>query len=123
MNDLLAIDRGQGTDAEVDGLVLDAQGDAAVLRLAPFGDVHVGHDLDARQDAGLDVAGQLLLLQQNAVDTVADAQVVLLRFHVDIRRALDDGLRDDGVDQPDDGRILAHLAQLLDADLFAASPQ
>src|SRR5450830_929861 len=118
-NDLLAVDGGQRTDAEVDGLVLDAQGDTAVLGLAPLGDIHIGHDLDAREHAGLDVARQFLLLLQDTVDTVADAQVVLLRLHVDIRRALDDGLGDEGVDQPNDGRVLTHLAQLLDADLFA----
>src|SRR5450756_1700450 len=118
-NDLLAVDGRQRTDAEVDGLVLDAQGDTAVLRLAPLGDIHVGHDLDAREHAGLDVTRQLLLLLQDTVDTVADAQMVFLWFHVDIRRALDDGLGDDGVDQPDDGRVLTHLTQLLDTDLFA----
>src|SRR5664280_709426 len=117
-NDLLAIDGGQGADAEVDGLVLDAQGDAAILRLAPLGDIHVGHDLDAGEHAGLDIARQCLLFLQDAVDTVADTQVILLWLHVDIRRALDDGLSDDRVDQSDDGRVLTHLAQLLDADLF-----
>src|SRR5450756_793322 len=119
-DDLFTVDSGQGANAEVDGLVLDTQGDAAVLGLAPLGDIHVGHDLDTREHAGLDVARQVLLLLQDTVDTVADAQVVLLWLHVDIRRALDDGLGDDRVDQPDDGRVLTHLTQLLDAYLFAS---
>ena len=52
MHDRLAVDARQRDDAEVDVAALDRQPDAAVLRQALLGDVEVGHDLDARDDAG-----------------------------------------------------------------------
>src|SRR5438128_4785117 len=47
---LLAEDRGQGRDTEVDLAVVVAQLDAAVLRKPALGDVEVRHDLQARED-------------------------------------------------------------------------
>ena len=47
--------------------------DAAVLRAAPLGDVHVGHDLDAAGEPGLRALGQRSHVLKHAVDAVADA--------------------------------------------------
>ena len=44
-------------------------------------------------------------LVQDAVDAVADAQVVFERLDVNVRRALGDGLADDLVDELHDGRL------------------
>ena len=62
--------------------------DPAVLRDAALGDVDVGHDLQAADHAGLDALGRAHHLVQHAVDAVADAQVVLGRLDVDVRRAV-----------------------------------
>ena len=61
--------------------------DAAVLRRARLGDVHLRHHLDAhrhRRPVGL---VQRADLAQHAVDAVADAQEVLLRLEVDVGAA------------------------------------
>src|SRR5262249_20860824 len=47
---------GQDADAEVDGVAADVELDAAVLRQAAFGDVEIGHDLDAARDGHGQVA-------------------------------------------------------------------
>jgi hypothetical protein len=46
-----------GGNAQVELLALHAQHDAAVLRQAALGDVELGHDLDARDHRGGEVAG------------------------------------------------------------------
>src|SRR5690606_31895865 len=51
-DDALAEHGWQDADAKVDRLVVNVQLDTAVLREAAFGDVEVGHDLDARADGG-----------------------------------------------------------------------
>jgi hypothetical protein len=48
-----AVRRGQRAHAHVDGAAADAQRDAAVLRQALFGDVQLGHDLQARDQRGV----------------------------------------------------------------------
>src|SRR5258708_39694145 len=50
---------------------------------------------------------------KNAVDAIAYAELSLERLDMDVRGALLDGLRDDGVDQPDDGRLARHVSQVL----------
>ena len=49
--------------------------DAAVLRQAALGDVHLADDLDARDDGRVHAVGGGHQLAQNAVDAVADAGV------------------------------------------------
>jgi hypothetical protein len=43
----LAVDAGDGGDTHVDGLAVEFQVDASVLRQAALGDVEVRHDLEA----------------------------------------------------------------------------
>jgi hypothetical protein len=74
-HDLLAEQRGQGADAEVDRLVAELQLHAAVLRDALLGDVHARDDLDARGQLFLDGDGRLGDLAQLAVDPEAHAVV------------------------------------------------
>ena len=70
-DDRLAVWRRQRGDAQVDRPVVDAQLDAAVLRTAPLGDVHVRHDLDAAGHLGPRRLREPHDLVQHAVDPVA----------------------------------------------------
>ena len=73
------------------------------------------HDLDARDERGL-VALQLRRhrrLVQDAVDAVADAQLVLRRLEMNVRRAVLEGLPDDLVDELDDAGFLVALGDFL----------
>ena len=47
---------GSVRDAQIDVPAVDHGADAAVLGQAAFGDVEVGHDLEARDDGGVHVA-------------------------------------------------------------------
>ena len=88
-------------------LVVGLQIDAAVLRQAALGDVHVRHDFQARDDGRLQHA-QLRRHRdfvQDAVDAVTNAQIVLQRLDVNIRGALDDRFADDLVDELDDATL------------------
>src|SRR5690606_29158601 len=75
-HDRLAVLGGQGVDAHVDRLAVDGGHDATVLRDAPLGDVHVRHDLDARDDAVGQVHGWRRHFVERAVDAVADLELV-----------------------------------------------
>jgi hypothetical protein len=107
-HDLLAEQRGKGRHAVVDDLLPVLQLDASVLRHATLGDVQLRHDLEARDQRGLELHRRLHDFHQRAVDAVAHADVVLEALEVDVRRAALDRIREDGVDQLDDGRVL-HL--------------
>ena len=81
--------------------------DAAVLRQAALGDVHVRHHFQARDDGRLQEA-QLRRdrdFVQDAVDAVTNAQIVLERLDVDVGRALVDRFADDLVDEFHDRRF------------------
>ena len=85
-----AINRRHGRNADVNFLALDADVDAAVLRQAFFGDVHAAHHLDARDERRLKPfeLRRHRRLMQNAVNAVANAQFVLRRFEMNVRRAV-----------------------------------
>jgi hypothetical protein len=88
-DDLLAPDRGQDGDAEVHLLALaELQLDAAVLREPALGDVELAHDLDAARDGVLQLERRLHLLDEHAVDAVADAELLLVGLDVDVAGAL-----------------------------------
>ena len=113
--DALAVNRGDGGDADIDFLALDADVDAPVLRQALFRNVHAAHHLDARNEGGL-IPLQLRRhrrLMQDAVDAIPDAQLVLRRFKVDVRGAVLERFPDDLVDEFDDARLLVVLRDFL----------
>ena len=65
--------------------------------------------------------GRRLLVVEDAVDAVADAQRVLERLDVDVGGLGVDGVLDEEVDQPDDGRLERHVAQVVDVLVAARS--
>ena len=91
-HDAFAVERGQRGDAEVHFAAEDLDLDAAVLRQAALGDIQLGHQLQARDDGGLQLARRRLLVEQHAVDAVADAEFLLERLDVDVAGALLDRL-------------------------------
>src|SRR5439155_395259 len=56
-------------------------------------------------------SGRLILL--NAVHAEADADVLLLRLDVDVARAFLGGAEEQGVDETDDGSLVARIEQVL----------
>ena len=116
-DDALAVDERQRDHADVDPAAVDGQREASVLGHALLGDVEVGHDLDARDDAhghpALDGGGG----REHAVDAEEHACVALLGVHVDVGGALLDRLGDDRVHELDDRRVAVGL---VDGDVALA---
>ena len=109
--DRLRVDRRDRRDADIEDVLAVAEVDASVLREAALGDVEARHDLQARDDRVLE-AGEVVGERdrdEDAVDAVADAQVVLLRLEMDVRRAFGDGLRQHLGDEADDRGVLVGL--------------
>src|SRR2546425_5163727 len=104
-------------DSDVDAPAMQRDPDTAVLRQPPLADVHLGHQLDPRGDRVTQTARRRLLIEQDAVDPIADAQRVLERLDVDVGRLGGDGVLDEQVDQPDDGRLERHVTQVVDVFL------
>jgi hypothetical protein len=78
---------------------------------AALGDVDVGHDLEPGDHTGLDAAGRAHHLVQHAVDAEPDAQVGLVRLHVDVGGAIADGLVHQQVDELDDRGVFDDLGE------------
>ena len=111
---------GSVDDAHVDRAAGDRQRQAAVLRQAALGDVEVGHDLHARDDAASHARGDPLRGGEHAVDAVLDARLAGDRSEVDVAGAELDGLGDDRVDELDDRRVVGLVA---DVDVARPSPR
>src|SRR5204863_9797 len=77
-----------------------------------LGDVKVRHDLEPRDDRGLEPLGRCQQLVQDAVDAEPDAKRLLVGLPVDVARALLDGVDQHHVDQLHDGRLVGRLLQL-----------
>ena len=113
-DDAFAVERGQGGDAQVHFAAQDLDLDAAVLRQAALGDIQLGHQLQARDDGGLQLARRRFLVEEHAVHAEADAEFLLERLDVNVAGALLDGVGDHGVDQADDRRFAGHVAQVFE---------
>ncbi|MNX67984.1 hypothetical protein D3C86_991440 [compost metagenome] len=119
---LLAPVGGDAGDAEVHLLAVREGGaEAAVLRAALLGDVHVAQDFEAGGDGVLDGLGNVQVLAEDAVDPEADLHEGLAGLEVDIADPALDGLGEHGVDELDDGGVgIAAGRDLLDLALGLA---
>ena len=113
-DDAFAVERGQRGNAQIHFAAQDLDLDAAILRQAALGDVQLGHQLQARNDGGLQLARRRLLVEQHAIHAEADAELFLERLDVDVAGALLDGVGDHGVHQADDRRFAGHVAQVFE---------
>ena len=113
-DDAFAVEGGQRGDAQIHFAAQDFDLDAAILRQAALGDVELGHQLQARDDGGLELARRRLLVEEHAIHAEAYAEFLLEGLDVDVAGAVLNGLPDHGIDQPDDGRLAGHVAQVLE---------
>ena len=110
----LAVVRRAGAHAEVDVGAVHAELDASVLRDALLGDVHAGHQLEAREDGVLQLLRQLLHHLAGAVDPVAQQDVRLGGLDVDVRGTAVHGLDDDPRGHLDDRAFVVDVDGLVD---------
>src|SRR5206468_10639409 len=101
----LTVERGQGRDPQVDLTAQHAELDTAVLGQAALGDVELGHELDARDQRCLKIAGRRVNVVQDAIDAIAHPQLFLKWLDVDVRGALFQSPSDPGIDQAEDRRL------------------
>ncbi len=87
---------------------------------AAFGDVEVGHDLDAAADGGGDVGGRGHHFVEHAVDAVAHLEFAFERLEVNVGSLVLDGLEEDEVDELADGVGIGGFLEAVDVDGFAA---
>src|SRR5581483_3708679 len=86
-DDAFAVERGQSGNANVYFAAENLQLYAPVLRQPALGDVELGHQLQAGDDGGLQLAGRVLLVEKHAIHTEADAELLLERLDVDVAGA------------------------------------
>ena len=113
-HDRFTVDGRDRGDADVDAAAVQHHPNAPVLGEAALGDVHLGHDLDPRGDGRLQAPRRRLLIVQHAIDAVPDAQRVLERLEVNVRRLGAKRVLDDEVDEADDRGLKGHVAQVAD---------
>ena len=85
-HDFLAVLRGKGRYAKDDvaGLALDRE--PAVLRPSFVGDVHAGQDFHPAGEGGIHPLGQMRDGGQQAIEPVANRDVIVARFDVHVAR-------------------------------------
>ena len=103
-HDALAKLRRQSRDAQIDRAAGDVFLNAAVLRQAALGDVHVRHHFDARNDRQREMARRRRHFVKRAIDAVANFEFVLERLEMDVARPVLDRLIQDQIDEANDRR-------------------
>ena len=99
--------RRHGADTQIQVPAADGDLDAPVLRNALLRDLHLRHDLEARENRTLQALRRRVHLAERAIDAVADAELLLHRLDVDIGRLHLDRRRDDHVGELDDRAVIA----------------
>ena len=107
-----AINSGQRRDAQVDIAAQDFNFDAAVLGQAAFRNVELRHQFEPADNSGLEFARRRLLVRQDAIDAITDAEFLLERFDMDVGGTALNCECDHRVDQADDRRFARHVAQV-----------
>ena len=101
-------------DANVDVGAPCPQPRRAVLRQPPFGDIEVGHDLDAGNHRLRQHAGRRRNRPQQSIDAHAHDEATLKWLDVNVARAQFDRLFKQIVDRPHHRRAAGEIAQALD---------
>ena len=124
-----AVGGGQRRYAHIDMPPGQFEADAAVLGQAFFGDVEIGHDLDARCHRRVQATVGLGDVAQHAVAPQAHHRMAFVGFDVYVGSAFAHRLGQQRVDHADDGRVVLAVEQvgdcrklghqLLDVDVLA----
>ena len=109
----LAGDDREHRDSEVDRLAVQHHAEAPVLGDSPLGDIHPRRDLEAAEQLAVHLSGQRVNDLAHAVNPIADAQIVVAWFDVDVAGTCPDGVGDDLVHESSDDRLLAFLVLVL----------
>src|SRR3546814_4875055 len=104
----------QSRDPDIKGPSANPQCDPAILRLAFFGNIQAGHDLDARDQGVMQCATRADDIAQGSVDPVAHNGMRLERLYMYVAGTIARSLSEQRVDHADDGRIVAGLEQVFD---------
>ena len=105
------VNGGNGGNPDVDLLVLDLHGKAAVLGNSGHRNVQVGQNLEPGDNGEKHGLGRGRHLVQNPVDTQPHLDVALFRADVNITGSLPHRLGQQGVDQPHHRCLLGHVLQ------------
>ena len=108
----LAEHGGNDRHADVDLTPGDGELDAAVLGKSALGDVHLAEDFHAGHEGRVHAFGRVHHVVQHAVDTVADLDVALVGFEVDVARAVADRLGEQQVHHLDDRGLAGHFLEV-----------
>ncbi|MCX5757239.1 MAG: hypothetical protein NTU83_01775, partial [Candidatus Hydrogenedentes bacterium] len=114
-HDALAVTAGQRADAQVHHLAGEIDLDASVLWQALFRDVHVGQDLQARENGGLRALRRQRHLLHHAIDPVTQLHVALAWFEVNIARPKTECVHDNIEHVPHDRAVIVILIQAWNA--------
>ena len=112
-HDPLPVGGRQRRHAHVDLAPADAQRDPAVLGYPLFGDVELGHHLDAGHQERSHGALRADRLPQHAIDPEPHQQVAFEGLDVDVGSVLPDRLGEQRVDEADDRRVVLLLEEVL----------
>ena len=89
--------------------IIDLDAETSILRLAFLGDVEAAHELDACDQGLPDAVAVYDLFLKHSVDTLANAQELLLGLDVNIRGLHAHGVVEHALDELDDRRVCGAL--------------
>ena len=95
---------GKSGDAQIDTAAGDVFLNAAVLRKTPFGDVHIRHHFDARNNRQREMARRRRHFVQGAIHAVTNFEFALEGLEMNVARAVLNRLEHDQIDEPNDRR-------------------
>ena len=95
------MDRRQGRNPDIHGLLLPGPLEPAILRQALFPDIHAGGNLEAGQQGLLQIFRYSKQVLQDSVDPAADHQIFFFRFQVDVASPQRESLLQDRFGQMD----------------------
>src|SRR5207248_692210 len=108
-----AIERGDRRNPKIDLLPAHREANAPILRQTALGDIEPRHDLDPRDDGRPQARRRRLGLVQRAVIAVTDAQSILERLNMNVRRSGLDRAGDQLIDEADNRRFARQVFQPL----------
>ena len=107
-----AMSGGQRGNPHIDSLAAHPQRDAAILRQAFFGNVQLRHNLDARNQRGMNCLLRTHYIAQTTVNAKAHHRNLLERFDMNIRCAFAQCLGQQRIDRAYHRRVIRRFQQV-----------